>query len=592
MKRGIIFVVVCLLTIGLALAEVESEASGGVDRAIRCLKDKLGSDCGNTKSTVQSAFSLLAMAGDSEIRGACKTSLLDKEREDCWGDSEGSSCSLKSTALSILALNHAGSNVKDEADWLLAYRKRAPGLEWFLEIDTNNASRCTVGYEGNVQAFNIGGDKKITGSSGCLSPSDDGYFLKIKDTCYERNFTISCNKDFISTVFYKKSGDNAYHLSGGTHGAPADDSTYESVESYCFAKGGVCDYEGSLWAALALAKVGENIGEYLAYLSANADENKGFLPYAFLYMLTNDDEYYIKLIEQQKEGKYWDDSGNKLYDSGLALLALQNLNLDAVSSSKTYLFEVQGADGCWTSISNTALLVFAISPSEPIGGGGAVTKTRCEDSGKYCVASGECGLGNVLDNLYCIGLSDVCCNVQPLQESCYDKGGIVCRSDQRCTGDKVISSDSNYCCLDSCVAVNKINECENSGYKCESQCSENQAEKTGYSCDVGVCCSEEEGVNYFWIIVLIILIILVLIGILLRKKLREWVFKLRNGVKFKKVPVGKKPGGRLPPPAMHPMIPQQRPRMPPGGMMRRPVRRVEKDKDFDDVMKKLKDMSR
>jgi len=107
----------------------------------------------------------------------------------------------------------------------------------------------------------------MSGSSTCLSPSADGYFLRIRDSCLEKEFSISCDRDFITTLFYKKTGEEVYHVSGETHGAPAYDSTEESVSSFCFVEGGDCDYEGSLWAVLALAKTGEEINNYLAYLA-------------------------------------------------------------------------------------------------------------------------------------------------------------------------------------------------------------------------------------------------------------------------------------------------------------------------------------
>jgi hypothetical protein len=58
--------------------------------------------------------------------------------------------------------------------------------------------------------------------------------------------------------------------------------------------------------------------------------------------------------------------------------------------------------------------------------------------------------------------------------------------------------------------------------------------------------------------------------------------------KFKSTPVEKRPGGRLPPPAS---IQRQELRIQPRGFIKRPVYR-DKDKDFEEVMKKLKDISK
>lgn len=582
MKRGI------LLVVGILIMSLFNGVMADLNDAYSCLENGLGDNCGNTQSVQQAGFSLLAMNEKSGIRGECKSLLRDMERDDCWGDTKSSSCNLKSTAIAVLALNHAGVNVGEEADWLLAYRKRAPGLKWFLEIDANNATTCKINIGGSDKTFEIREDKKISGSSACLSVSEDGYFLEIRDTCYNKNFTISCDKDFVTTLFYKEVGYNVYHVSGAVHGAFAHGSTSESVNSYCFtAMSGSCDYEGSLWAALTLAKLGEDINPYLAYLSSNANENEQYLPYAFLYMLTGDDEYYVKLVEQQKEGKYWDER-NKLFDTALALLALQGSQETA--DVQDYLFDIQDSNGCWSNIVNTAFLLFALDPSDAIPGGGIGSISRCEDFGKYCVASSECNA--ILDNFYCFGLGQICCDVHPLEQTCEEKGGTVCQEHQRCTSVEVTASDVQFCCLDSCVL--SVNECEQAGYSCEFSCNDDQEHIEGYSCFSGkVCCKEKERGGWLvWIIILLILIALVVLGIIFKDKLRMWLFKLRSGVKVGKAPVGKRPGGRMPPPrAVPPMMPR-RLGMPPRGMVRRPVRRSTKDKEFDDVMRKLKDMSK
>lgn len=599
-KRGMLVIFGFLIIVSLVTALLAQDDNGPIDDAFSCLKEELGDDCGDTRNTEQVVFSLLAMSGDSSIRGDCKSSLNDKKEGDCWGETESGSCDLKSTALAVLGLNHAGENVDDEIEWMLGRVKKASGLNWFLEIDANNVTKCTIETDGNDKTFNIGNDKKISGSSTCLSPSADGYFLRIRDSCLEKEFSISCDRDFITTLFYKKTGEDVYHVSGETHGAPAYDSTEESVNSYCFTEGGDCDYEGSLWAVLALAKTGEEIKNYLAYLSANADEavNRRYLPYAFLYMLTGDDEYYIKLVEQQKEGKYWEESGNKLYDTGLALLALQGLSIDEVMGTEEYLFDIQGDDGCWSNIISTAMIIYALDPSDAVSSGGSDDISYCEDFGDFCVSAEDCSLGNVLDNFYCAGLSDICCSVEPVGESCEDKGGIVCSSEQEeCTGVEVSASNTNNCCLDSCQLVVTDIECESFDYSCKSSCGSGEEEKD-LECNFGdVCCSEKEGGSYFWIIVLIILIILVVIGIIFRKKLREWMFKARNKIKIGKGPKGVdgRPMGlgrpRGVPPGMRPPL-GQRP------VMRGPVlrgggaRRVAKDKEFDETMRKLKEMSK
>ena len=115
-----------------------------------------------------------------------------------------------------------------------------------------------------------------------LNPGN--YFLRISGSCLDQNFTISCDKDFITTLLYKKSGEQTFYVSSQTHVAQAFDITEEVINSFCLGLTD-CDYEGTLWATLALAKIGEDITPYLPYISAESDENenKRYLPSAFLY---------------------------------------------------------------------------------------------------------------------------------------------------------------------------------------------------------------------------------------------------------------------------------------------------------------------
>jgi len=580
-----------LLISFVGIVSSAEEVSEGVEGAKLCLKDKLGNNCGSSKSTEQVAWSLLAMAGDSGVRGDCKSALVGLKKDDCWGKTDSGSCDLKSTSLAILGLNQAGSNVNDAVDWLISKRGVASGLKWFLEIDSNNATKCTINYGSDV-IVNVGDNKKLTGSSNCLKPSSDGYFLEIEDDCLEKNFSISCEKDFVSTLFYKKTGYDIYYVSGETHLASAYGKTNEKVEAYCFESSGNCDYEGSLWASLALARMGKDVKPYLAYLSAMVDEpvNERFLSYVFLYMLMGDDESYSRLVEEQVGGKFWDKTGNKIYDTGFVLLALQGLNSDEVNSAKEYLLSVQDDNGCWSNILDTSLVLYALNPTEAVPSVIGEPSLVCS---KFCVPSGSCALSDILDGS-CSSLGSVCCKQNILEETCDDKRGIVCSGSQSCSGIEVVASDTNYCCLDSCIVVSSGDECKSAGYNCKSDCLSDEEEVFGYDCGTGlICCSEKESSFYWiWILVLLILIVLVIIGIVLRKKLRKWWFDLSHRVK-----VDKQNNVRRGPPIQPPVMPVnygQRispRRVPPKGAIRQPVLRRKEDKEFDDVMKKLKSMS-
>jgi len=608
MKKRVLIISLILLAILFLspLAITAQDETEDIERAYSCLEDELGTNCGDSKSTEQSVLSLLAGAYDSGIQSDCKDSINNKKQDNCWGTTQTSNCDLKSTSQAILALNHIGGDIEDYINWLLEKKELATNLDWFLEIDANEATICKVNVNGEGElTFNIAEDKKISGTSTCLTPAEQNYFLKISDSCLEDNFTISCDKNFITTLLYKKTASSVYHVSSQTHSASADGTTQEKVNAFCFASTGSCDYEGSLWAAFALAKTGKDISDYLPYLSSMSDEseNKKYFPSAFLHILTNEDDYYIDITEKQKQGKYWQEdlSNSKYYDTALALLSLGNLIVEEVGNAKDYLLEIQEESGCWNgdNIRDTSFILYAGWPKLPFSGGGGGSTSNCGDFGYYCVPSGQCSFSDTLDNFYCSALSEICCKTEPAEQSCDEKQGVTCDLDQECTGSEVIASDTNYCCLGSCITTSTTTECEDYGNLCQTTCSENQEEEF-YECDYGyVCCGEiledEEGGSWFFVILLIILIILMILAIIFRDQLKIWLFRFKSKLKFGKPP---KPTGRpMIPPTTPPLqrlrprqiIPRQPYRRPPA---RRPAPKKAGDSVFDETMKKLRDMSK
>jgi len=96
-----------------------------------------------------------------------------------------------------------------------------------------------------------------------------------------------------------------------------------------------------------------------------------------------------------------------------------------------------------------------------------------------------------------------------------------------------------------------------------------------------------DNIIQIWIIILILLIVIVALGIFFRDKLRLWWFTKRGKSSASPVtrtgmPPRGPPGETRLPPRMQPMF-AQRNRLPIGG---------EKDKDMDDTMRKLREMSR
>jgi hypothetical protein len=593
-KRGITLLLLLILLV--ATSALAQNASTPVDEAYACLEDQLGNNCGGSQNTEETAFNLLAMAHDSNLQSDCRSSLLTKKIGNCWGKTGSGSCNIKSTALAILSLEYIGEDSDDAAAWLLERQKAATGLTWFLEIDANNRTECTI----NGVKITIEESKKISGPdpSGLIKAYNN-YWFEIRDA--SKTYAISCDRNFITTLLYRKPGGNVFHVSSKTQTAPAHDTLDEKVESFCFSSGTECDYEGSLWAALALSKSGKDISPYLPYISAMGDEavNKKFIPSAFLRMLTGADDYYSDIINLQKNNQYWDESRNKLYDTALALLALQDTFSDGAAGAKEYLLSIREPSGCWSS--DTSFILYAGWSKLPfLTSRAGVTTEYCENFGHFCVPRGECLLEDTLDNFYCPSLGGVCCSEAPLETTCSEKFGAICSADEICDGDEVPSSDTSSCCLGSCEPRVESNACELAGGSCRGTCFDTEEENSAYNniCSFGqICCVKqpEKASNIVWLIILlVILIILVILAIVFRNQLKLWYFKVRNRMRERKAPG---PSRRPPLPMLgRPPMPPPRPgyRGPPP---RAPIRRAvpgksSKDREFAETMKKLRDIGK
>jgi len=587
-KVGVLLLAFLFISI-LALTIVSAQNTTE-EKAYNCLKGKVQNKCSSLTAEEQS-FSLLALSDNSAVQSECKTALKNKgSNNECW---PSTSCKIKDTALAIIALDNIVDDTSKAETWLLSKTKTPSELEWYLEIESSQATQCEIKYDSTSKTINIAENKKISGTPGtCLSLAYENYWLKISNDCLSKEFEVSCNKDFISTLLYKKTGSNIWHVSSKVESASASGKTKNKVDSLCFGLAG-CDYEGSLWATLALQKTGNNITSFTPYLIALAEDNDKYFPSSLLYYLTNSDEYLQEILSSQKTQGYWDFAEKgKFYDTALALLALTESQ--AENNAKSWLEEEQGNDGCWVSVRDTAFLIWAGWPRIPINGG---TETPDCEPTYYCMTPGECDdvTGEELENYACSGLN-ICCNKPAREETCEEKAGIICPSGEACSQATVSAFDTPNCCLGTCEE--ETPECEQSGYNCRASCLTSEEEVT-YDCTAAdVCCQTKPsgggGIPWFvW--VLAVLIILVVLGIIFRNRLKVFLFKFKGG--FKKGPVTSTRPPFMPPSAMPTGL---RRMMPP--MMPRPIPKpvskpltkpgTKTDKELEETLKKLREMSK
>lgn len=246
------------------------------------------------------------------------------------------------------------------------------------------------------------------------------------------------------------------------------------------------------------------------------------------------------------------------------------------------------------------------------GDGPGAVQTACGLGGYFCardVFACNDAFGQVKDReqYYCNNGVEVCCTVQPAEpvESCFNKGGEICSGESVCSGSIVSASDTQACCLDQCKSDGGGDNGGTPRCQVNSDCSE------GEECSAGICLPVSGGFGWFWILLLLILIALVVLGIVFRDKLKIWWFKVsgKNKSGSATASKGSPPGGFPPrrgPPQFGPRpgFPM-RPGQGPQGMIRRPAPMQQRspqrpansssnpqDKEMEDTLKKLKDMSK
>jgi len=608
MKKEVTICFLLLLLISsmpFILAEDNETDASRLNDAYACLRDQIDTKGCDNLGLEEKIFSVLAT-------GKCKTELKeDSDNDKCW-PSGGNSCDIKSTAQSILALERVGSDTSDAVDWLLLQKKSPRDMSWYMQIDTTGASSCEIIYEVNSNDVKttvvFQEDKKIQSIAGgnCFSLTSSGdYWPEVSRPCYGVEFQITCDQDFLTSLIFQKIGSSTIHVADQASSSSAEGVTSEIIESYCFSTSSTCNYEGSLWATLALKAADEEIENYLPYLItlSTEDVNEKYLPDSFLYYLTGKTDYKTNLLEQQLFDKWWKKSTDKFYDTALALLPFEYEEPDEKTNAIDWLLseDTQDEEGCWDNkdIRNTAFLLYSIWPRNIDTGSTNPTIVYCEDAGGYCISEIACSDagGDILEQYVCSSLYK-CCSVEEVQETCGDKGGEICPSNEKCSGYTEDSYDlrsGEECCVSgTCIIRDEPpsqNDCELSGGMCSSYGCNSDEEISDEDCDSysETCCvSKSEDKNYTWLWILAILIVLTIVAIIFKDGLRKLVFRLKPGSRRPGPAASRfRPRPRGPPPEAPLMRARPRERKP----MHAPAGRKPKG-EIDDVLKKLKDMGR
>ncbi|MCK4649903.1 hypothetical protein KAT36_01595 [Candidatus Pacearchaeota archaeon] len=595
-KRYTIIILFFLLFASTLVLATDNETTdqAKIEQAFDCLEEK-AKDCSGL-TTQEVALTILATPDN--IFDDCVDELQNRESSDNWGN-------VRDTALAILALKHAGKNTEGAEEWLIKQNQTPTDLTWYLQQDSNEETECHIGYDGKDFTINIGTDKKIDEDAGsCLTRAQSNFWLQVNENCYDKKFIIECNKDFMANLIYRNKNSPIIYVLEGTESSPAFGSIELEIKSKCFGDGS-CNYESTIWATLALLKTGHNVAEFIPYVIAMSNTNERYLPEAFIYMLTNYEDYASSLIESQKLGNYWEAESsayNRYYDTSLALIALASSNAEQITNAKNWLFFSQGSNGCWqNSIRETAIALWALEGKTGKTSTGS-SVTYCTEAGYFCIPATECPSSeDVGDNYFCPSLSDTCCLTESLKR-CSEYGGQQCSPTEVCTGNSRKAIDTDTCCTGSCQErppedQPKENECEANFYTCMDACSEFQEPMPTYACDEGqVCCRTKTTApaaekTLWWIYVLVVLIVTVLVAIayVYKEQLKLYWFQIKSKFKKDKGEKGFPPRGpRFPPRPGFP--PVRRPRPPVAPIGRKSYEK--KDHAMSETFRKLKEMSR
>jgi len=629
MRKRDLFINFPLLAIMFAIIlswnAIATENQTLINDAFKCLNEEIGNKSSLTLE--QAIFASMVISSNTKIENTLNN---ENERGECW---PRGNCQIKESSQVLLALQRRASDVTKVSKWIISKNTTPSELIWYLQVDIQDHSpaKCKIEYGAGSGEIEILEDMTLSRNtaSDCLSISGRGYWLKIAPSCASKQFRVSCTKDFVTSLLYQKKDGDTVYVSSDSHKASSNSTTSETIKARCFANDGItCNYEGTLWAAFALNKIGKDIQIYLPYLIALYEDNTRYLPSAFLYSLISknagSDEFYNDLVQRQKRDGFWEITGSrygKYYDSSVAMFGLGGKETTEANKLKDALSRERNSKGCWASVDpirDTSFIIYSVWDKMTRGGGGGGggrgSEPTCESSGEQsCEVRADCvGAGAEEVSGFLCPSGKICCSKEVVLRSCTQQNGKTCQEDEECAGSVVSSSDGS-CCLGNCTEATHAAQndtCTPSGGVCRSLCSSNEKKDQSKTCSTegDICCVTQKnggGVSWLLIVLLVILIVLVILAIVYRDKLKVWWYSRKGRASISPVirpgvpPLsgesagpqpGLRPSQRFVPPARST---QFRPVTKQSPTSARPQQKPtsQRDKDMEETLRKLREIS-
>ncbi|MEM1577845.1 MAG: hypothetical protein QXM27_02455 [Candidatus Pacearchaeota archaeon] len=491
-----------ILVLSISFASAIINETKQVDNAYNWLENNI-TKSGWPETVLDHEAALLALSYHDGLRNNGIASLKRKGYPTgnpyCWGEKKVNNeneCKIKETAIASLIYEKFKLDYSKINEWLLNSSDLFRDIYWFIEIDVerNYNASCSAEYDGKIINFTINRNKTISilppSSKECLNVYNN-YWISIDKTCYDKSFKIVCNveenKPYKISFLYKEdiksnkwySSNFIYSLNSGEY----FDITIKDI-SICLKDktSKSCDYEGTVIAAYVLKIEGyEEYSTLMPYLILNKDKFSNVNSYAFLYLITGNEEFGNIILRNQTSQGFWKISGfGQFYDTAINSYALKenyNINFNE-TKTKNYLLTQQNPAGYWKCgeigckiIRDTSLILYVFWPraiSGGGGGGGTIPTNQCEEK------RGSCKLICDINEIEYTILNYVCgnnkCCINPIYLNCADFGGEICEIDEDCVnGEFVTSSDSERCCYGGdCLKAEKSCE-DQSGYICDNE---------------------------------------------------------------------------------------------------------------------------
>lgn len=467
---------ILLLTLIISINSISADEEDDVEKAYQCLQNEIAARGCAAMSVEEKAFSILALPNFDPCIANLKTD---------------TKTTIKQKALSLMALKSAGENTTQLENDLLNQKIVPQGIDWYLQVELDGNASCEAFYDNTIYPFSIGANKKLSANNGragnCLTISSEkgNYWFLISPNCYEKTFEIGCDGSgpFLTNLLYQDQNSNTIFVSDKTNtaGRGTSGKTTEKINSYCFRQSPTspaCDYEGSLWAALALDLSGKDVDSFVDYLRAKAESNTQVFSAPILYYLTEYQEYYTIISNSQgrfTNNRFWTVSGDKAYDTALALLPFRGTSFPGKDDAKTSLLDIRDNNGCWPEsstrkIRNTAFVLYSIWP-------------EFDPDAPACSATNPCPTGFSCQNNQCVqNQQNTTCPAVPCQT------GYTCQSGQ-CVQNQQTGCTTNAQCVSAhgqgWICNLQTNECIEEDNSCQgdTQCTDDDLPR----CITGEC---------------------------------------------------------------------------------------------------------